>query len=155
MLEYVLPRNPISVQGVKERLEKLATTRRRMREHWETAVAAQQKYYNRRHQPMEFSVRQIVGLSTGKFKFKNGRKLARTYIRVKVLERIGKLAYRVTLPTQYARVHDVSPVSSLEPWNDGRSEADSYRCLSLVDEQEEWEVEEVVAHQGEGSGCGI
>lgn len=113
MVEYVEGRNPIKVQGVKERLQRLEQVRKAMRRHWAQAVEAQKKGYNKRHTPIEFRPGDIVGLSTKNFRFKN-RKLTLTYIKVKIPKRIGSQAYQVILPTQYSRMHDVFPVSLLE-----------------------------------------
>lgn len=79
-------------------------------------VDSQKRYYDARHQWVEFQVGEIVGLSTKNFRFKNGRKLVPTFIPVKVTERIGTQAYRIELPAQYSRLHDVFPVSLLEKW---------------------------------------
>jgi hypothetical protein len=78
---------------------------------------ATKKYYDARHQWIEFEPGETVGLSTQNFRFKAGRKLAPRFIPVKVTERIGSQAYRVHLPAKYARLHDVFPVSLLEKWS--------------------------------------
>jgi hypothetical protein len=151
MVEYIADRAPTKVQGVIERLRKLKTVREELRRHWEHAVASQEKYYNQRHQPAEYTRGQVVGLSTRNFRFKDNKKLAPTYIRVKILERVGQQAYRVALPTQYSRMHDVFPVSLIEPWHDRPGVADNLPLPDLIDDEEEWEVEDIVTHQGEGT----
>lgn len=148
MIEYVPERMKTHVNGVKERLVAIAAVRKTLREHWEKAVSVQQRHYNKRHTPQVFEVGQIVGLSTAHFKFKQGKKLSPTYIRVKVLEKVGPLAYRIELPKKYGRVHDVFPVSSLEPWRDRVAEQNKALPLpELDDEQEEWVVEDIVRHR--------
>jgi hypothetical protein len=150
MVEYVADRTDGKVQGVKERMKRFAEVRRSMAEHWEAAVASQKRYYDRRHSPVEFKKNQIVGLSTRNFPFKAGmRKLAPTFIRTRIVEKVGTQAYRVVLPTKYRRLHDVFPVSLLESWKDRRGEKDHLPLPDLEDDQEEWEVEDILDHQGE------
>lgn len=88
-------------------------------------------------------------MSTRNWRFKN-RKLAPKYVKVKITERIGKQAYRVSLPKAYERIHDVFHVSLLEPWNTARPHAEQSPTAQLEDEPNEWEVEEVIAHKDEG-----
>jgi hypothetical protein len=152
MIDWI-PHSDLKVQGVKERLDKLASVRRTVSDSWAKATEAQQYGYNRRHEPMEFKTGQWVGLSTRNFRLRISRKIAPTYIRVQVAERIGRIAYRLILPPIYSRMHDVFPVSLMEPWKD-RDEnfiADPSAFPRLADEQEEWEVEDIVDHKEEGT----
>jgi transposase InsO family protein len=148
MVDYV-PSSRLKVQGVHERLSKLAQTRERMYVHWQKAVDSQKKYYDARHQWIEFQVGETVGLSTMNFRFKEGRKLAPRFIPVKVTERIGSQAYKVQLPVKYSRLHDVFPVSLLEKWYSGQDQK-VLPLPELVDGEEEWEVQEIVDHKDVG-----
>ena len=112
-------------------------------------VDSQKRYYDARHQWVEFQVGEIVGLSTKNFRFKNGRKLVPTFIPVKVTERIGTQAYRIELPAQYSRLHDVFPVSLLEKWRVAKGQK-VLPLPELVDNEEEWEVEDIVEHKDVG-----
>jgi hypothetical protein len=150
MVEYVQGRHPTQVQGVIERLRHLEHARKQLAKHWEHAVEMQKKHYDHRHEPKEFEAGEIVGLSTKNFQFKAGRKLAPTYIRVKILKRIGTQAYQVALPTKYERMHDVFPVSLIEPWKDRTSVADTMPLPDLEDEEDEWEVEDIVMDKADG-----
>ena len=58
----------------------------------------------------------MIRLSTKNFKFKNGRKSTPRYIPVKITARVNNQAYRVRLPEKYYRIHNMVPVSLLEPW---------------------------------------
>jgi hypothetical protein len=148
MVDYV-PSSQLKVQGVHERLSKLAQTRERMYVHWQKAVDSQKKYYDARHQWVEFQVGETVGLSTKNFRFKEGKKLAPRFIPVKVTERIGSQAYKVQLPVKYSRLHDVFPVSLLEKWYSGQDQK-VLPLPELVDGEEEWEVEDIVDHKDVG-----
>ncbi|KAK6212977.1 hypothetical protein QIS74_03097 [Colletotrichum tabaci] len=149
-IEYVPTSNRITVAGVEERIRHTKAVRDRAVQQWQVATESQAKYYNQKHQPKEYRRGEIVGLSTRNFRFKN-RKLAPRFIRVAIAERIGTQAYRVHLPEQYRRMHDVFSVSLLEPWAARRRDDESPANLpELEEDPDEWEVEEVVAHQGHG-----
>lgn len=145
MVDYI-PSSTLKVQGVHERLSVLGKIRERMYIYWQKAVDAQKKYYDARHQWIEFQVEEVVGLSTKNFRFKNGRKLAPTFIPVRIKERIGRQAYRVQLPRKYDRLHDVFPVSLLEKWG-VTGEQKVLPLPDLVDNEEEWEVEQILEHK--------
>jgi hypothetical protein len=101
------------------------------------------KYYDRRHVPKQFETGQLVKLSTRHLKLKNPKLAPRWIGPFRVLQRIGGQAYRLALPDQYRRLHDVFPVQLLEDYQqrDGRDEA--LPMPDLEDPQDEWEVEEV------------
>jgi hypothetical protein len=102
-----------------------------------------------RHTPKEYSVGDIVGLSTRNFKFKISRKFTPRFIPVKILRRIGTQAYKVVLPTKYAAMHSVFPVTLLEPWT-ATQNIDKMPLPDLENEQEVWEVEDI-EKQGYGA----
>jgi Chromo (CHRromatin Organisation MOdifier) domain/Integrase zinc binding domain len=145
------PSDESKVQGVRERIRHVSEIRSRARDCWKRATESQTRYYNRRHQEKEYDRGQIVGLSTKNFRFKDGHKLAPTYIRVRILERVGKQAYKVALPTKYAKIHNVFPVAMIEPWIDRNGIADTLPLPDLIEDNEEWEVEDLLDHTGEGS----
>lgn len=149
-IDYVQSSRKNLTEGVRERLAKITETRRRMAEAWQFAQERQAKYHNARRKPIEFEIGAYVGLSTKNFRFKKAeRKLAPRYVRVRVVQKIGPNAYRLQLPKKYEAMHDVFSVSLLEPWNGSRQSAN--QLPDLEPESEEWEVEEVVAHKGEGA----
>ena len=57
-------------------------------------------------------------------------------------ERIGGQAYRLALPEQYRRLHDVFPIQLIESY-EARDGGDFMPMPALEDPQEEWEVEEI------------
>jgi len=59
----------------------------------------------------------------------------------RVLDRVGSLAYRLYLPDKYDRLHNVFPVSLLEPYIH-RAGQEPLPMPELEDD-EEWEVEEI------------
>jgi hypothetical protein len=64
-----------------------------------------------------------------------------------VLDTIGAQAYRLALPKEYERIHDVFHVSLLEPYHqrsDDDPKASRMPVALAVEGQEEWEVEQIV-----------
>jgi hypothetical protein len=59
-----------------------------------------------------------------------------------VTERIGGQAYRLALPEQYRRLHDVFPIQLIGSYK-AREGSDSMPMPALEDPQDEWEVEEI------------
>ena len=151
-VDFIGDRVPESeIQGVTERLAHMRKVRKRMAVAWERAVDGQQRYYNERHIEQVFKKEDWVGLSTRNFKFKGAgaRKLAPTAIKVQITEKIGRQAYRVELPEKYGRMHEVFHVALLEPWAFRQGKAAKYSEDSLPeleDEQDEWDVEDIVTH---------
>jgi hypothetical protein len=62
---------------------------------------------------MSFKVRELVILSTANLRFKY-KKLAPKFIRpFRVLNCVGKQAYRLILPDKYALLHNIFPIQLL------------------------------------------
>lgn len=149
-VDFIGERDVSKAAGVIERLSRMRQVRKTMAECWDRAVERQQRYYNARHVEHVFRVGDWVALSTKNFRFKgNGRKLAPAAIKVRIVETIGKQAYRVELPQCYDRMHPVFHVSLLEKWHQRKEESQTPETdlPELEEEQEEWEVEDIVAHQ--------
>jgi len=140
------------VPSIQDRLVKLGQLRGRLVDHWSNAQRNQQEYYDRRRQPMQFKKGDLVGLSTKNLRLKvPSRKLAPKFIGpFRVLNPVGSNAYRLALPHQYARLHNVFPVSLLEPWH-SRDGADKLPMPPLEEDDDEWEIEEV-QNQGKIDG---
>ena len=76
------------------------------------------------------------------------KKLAPRFIGpFRVLERIGTQAYRLALPEQYSRLHNVFSVSLLEPWvarqGDTVDSTENMPMPELEEDPDVWEVEEI------------
>jgi thiamine monophosphate synthase len=75
--------------------------------------------YNKRHMPKSFNKGQLVALSTKNLRLKAGKtkKLSPRFIGLfRILETVGKQAYRLLLPEKYAIIHNVFPIQLLEEW---------------------------------------
>jgi hypothetical protein len=137
------------VPATQARVEKLEELRQQIKEHWRTASEAQAKHYNKRHKPIAFKRGDLVALSTKNLRIKGSRKLSPRFIGpFRVLDMIGKQAYRLSLPNQYSRIHNVFHVSLLEPWHQ-RQERTNPEAMPMPDleDDEEWEIEEVKDEQ--------
>jgi hypothetical protein len=102
---------------------------------------------DKRRQDVSFAVGDSVLLATKNLKLKGDkpRKLLPRYIGpFKVLQTVGKVAYKLDLPAQM-RVHNVFHVSLLQPYkSDGRRHMPP---PELVDGEMEYRVEAVTAHR--------
>ncbi|KAF7116923.1 hypothetical protein CNMCM5793_005553 [Aspergillus hiratsukae] len=138
----------ITNASVEERLQRIKEVRERLEENLQSAIKHQADAYNQRHRPVYFHVGQKVLLSTKNLKsWRPSKKLDMRYDGpFEVIEVIGKQAYRLRLPQSYARIHPVFHVSLLKPWT-GRvgSETPAKPQPIIVDGEEEWEVERILA----------
>lgn len=132
------------VPAASARIEKLRELRQRLKEHWRKATESMVEHYNKGHKPMVFKKGDLVGLSTKNLRLKGNRKLTPRFVGpFRVLQPIGKQAYRLSLPQQYDRLHNVFHISLLEPWRkQNRNNGESMPMPDLEDE-DEYEVEEV------------
>jgi hypothetical protein len=132
------------VPAAAARVEKLEKLRTKLKNHWRNAVESMTKHYNKDHKPLTLRKGSLVGLSTKNLKLKGSKKLTPRFIGpFRITETIGQQAYRLSLPKQYSRIHNVFHVSLLEPWRKSHSiDAESMPMPQLEDE-EEYEVEEV------------
>jgi hypothetical protein len=86
---------------------------------------------------------QLVKLSTKNLKLKYP-KLAPQWIGpFRILERIGRQAYRLALPEKYSRLHDVFPVQLIKDYRQHKGEEGYLPMPDFLDKEEEWEVQEI------------
>jgi hypothetical protein len=134
------------IPSAKERVQKLQDLRKQLEDLWVQAQEHQIKYYNQRHQPMQFRRGQLVKLSTKNLRLKN-KKLAPRWIGpFRITEVVGRQAYRLALPTQYSKLHDIFPIQLLEPYHP-RPDEEPLPMPDLEEDPEEYEVEEVRGKQ--------
>ncbi|KAL5564595.1 hypothetical protein UlMin_027759 [Ulmus minor] len=86
-----------------------------------TAQSHQKSYADRRRRPLEFQVGDSIFLKVapmkGVMRFGKKGKLSPRYIRpFEILERIGKVTYRLALPPELSVVHNVFHVSMLRKY---------------------------------------
>jgi hypothetical protein len=129
----------------------------RWAESWETAAAslahaqkANEKWYNAKREEKHFAKGDWVLLRAKNIMTRRpSKKFDVRYLGLfKILERIGKLAYRLDLPPSMVRLHPVFNVSLLEAWNEPPPEA-GFRpgAIQIPDEiatGERYEVEAIL-----------
>jgi transposase InsO family protein len=130
------------IPAAKDRVKKLHELRATLRDQVLKAQARQIKSYNERHTPIEFKRGSLVKLSTRNLKLKDKKLQPRFIGPFRVTEVIGTQAYRLALPQQYARLHDVFPVQVLEKYYPKDGE-DELPLPELEDNPGEYEVEEI------------
>ncbi|KAL5560626.1 hypothetical protein UlMin_036837 [Ulmus minor] len=86
-----------------------------------TAQSRQKSYADRRRRPLDFQVGDLVFLKVapmkGVMRFGKKGKLSPRYIGpFEILERIGKVAYKLALPSELSTVHNVFHVSMLRKY---------------------------------------
>jgi hypothetical protein len=93
----------------------------RIQENLKAAKLRQESYANKSHQPLKFEVGDHVYLKVSPMKgvkrFGVKGKLPPRYIRsFPILEKCGKVAYKLELPPSFAGVHDIFHVSQLKKY---------------------------------------
>jgi hypothetical protein len=127
------------------RVDKLAQIRTKLEEHWRNTVDSQTKHYNKTHKKLELPKNSLVALSTKNLRLKvPSKKLAPRFIGpFRIIDRVGQQAYRLALPEEYSRIHNVFHISLLEPWHERARNNTKSVSVPLADDDQEWEIEEV------------
>ncbi len=136
------------VPAASERVRRLQESRDDIAERLRNASAAQAKQYNKSHQPQEYKVGDLVMLATKNLKQKRpSKKLSHKFVGpFRIVDKVGAQAYRLLLPSTY-RIHNTFHVSLLEPYHnrDGGDASEPFmQAPELIDDDELWEVEEVI-----------
>ncbi|XP_062109925.1 uncharacterized protein LOC133821790 [Humulus lupulus] len=119
-----------------ERVDQATEDIRSIHQRLQTSIDRQHNYVDRRRRPLEFEVGDKVLLKIAPLRrdmrFGKKGKLNPRYIGLfEVLERIGKAAYRLALPSAFSRVHDVFHVSNLRKYVNDPTHVLSYDELSI------------------------
>ena len=138
------------VPSITERLASLTDLRERLASHLVEAAAYQTKYYNLTHKERTYVIGDFVWLSTRNLRQRRPcKKLSDKFIGpLKIIDAVGSQAYRLELPDSY-RIHDVFHVSLLEPYKQrpGTGLTQVLPPPELINDEEEWEIEEVIEKQ--------
>jgi hypothetical protein len=115
MDEAVAASKKLQIRGLEERLQRFWVARDEIQKRLNDAMKAQKKYYDAKHQDIEFAEGQYVLLSTKSLKLRRPKKsLWRKFLGpFQIVEPCGKNAYRLRLPSHW-RIHDVVNVQRLE-----------------------------------------
>ena len=104
-----------------ELVEQATEAIKKIREKMKTAQSRQKSYADRRRRPLEFEPGEKVFLKISPTKritrFRKRGKLNPRFIGpFEILERVGKVAYRLALPPSLSGVHDIFHVSMLRKY---------------------------------------
>ena len=114
----------------------------------ENAAADMKRFYDRhRLKTPEYEIGQQVLLDNSNLAInQNSRKLAEKRSGpFKIEAKVGTHAYRISLPSQWKHVHPVFHVSKLEPYHEDPQNPNHPRPPpDVVDDEPEWEVEEIL-----------
>jgi hypothetical protein len=111
---------------------------------WEYAQAAAENYYNKKHKDMSYKVGDEVLLSSRYIRTRRAcKKLDDRFLGpFRIVEAIGKNAYKLDLPKQYGRIHRTFGVALLEPYH--RREGQEPPPPVEIEDEEEWLVDSVL-----------
>ena len=123
---------PREAPAAHERAAAIKAEREQLAERLREASEYQAKYYNQRHAPQRYRVGDEVLLSSKNIRLSRpSKKLDNRFLGpFRIIEAIGKQAYRLDLPKAYSRIHPVFHVSLLEPYRWGTVESPSSRTLT-------------------------
>jgi len=145
-------------QNAKARVEAIDQERAVLKSNLQKAVAQQQKYYNRHHLDKTYKMGDLVMLSTSNLEQgRYSKKLSDKFIGPCIVKKVvGSQAYQLELPDKFSKIHNVFHVSLLEPWvertTSGMESSLQYPEPELIQGQEEWEVESIIAHRVNNRG---
>jgi hypothetical protein len=130
------------IPAAKDRIRMLHELRQGLRDQFIKAQERQIKYYNERHTPKRFKRGSLVKLSTRNLKLRDKKLQPRFIGPFRITEVIGSQAYRLALPQQYSRLHDVFPIQLLEEYYP-RDQQELMPMPELEDDPDQYEVEEI------------
>jgi hypothetical protein len=146
-------RKPRDNAAAKLRVNEMVAKRTQLVQTLDHARTLYEKHYNKKRHPVQFQVNQWVKVSTKHINQRRpSRKLSDKWIgpfRVtKVLD--SKLAYELDLRPPYNKIHNVLPVSLLEPWHTRDDPKTDLRKDIDIEAEKLWMIERIVSHRGRG-----
>jgi hypothetical protein len=135
-----------------ERAKQIQEEREALEERWRSAAEAQKRFYDKKHKNMKFKRGEKVMLSTKHLRLAQpSRKLADRYLGPLEVTRVSSngMAYELKLPPSF-KIHPVFHVSLLEPYYHRAGATLEPPKAELVDGEEEWEVETILADRMKG-----
>ena len=146
LVELLKGNESTNVETLSKFLERTQEVWRQTQLQLEKAVAIQKSYYDKKHRDIQFSVGDLVLLSTQNLRLKGiPHKLQQKFCGpYKILERIGTQAYRLKLPDSW-RIHPVFHISLLKQWKESLvQQVPKDVELEVADRPEYFEVERIL-----------
>ena len=143
-----------SIPSVDEMISRMKVIMQEVQANLQKAQTRQKQYSDAHRREEEFEVGDLILLSTADFTYTQGQKklLDKRIGPFEVLEKVGKVAYRIKLPHKLRLLHSVFHVSKLTRYH--ATDLFSSRPPQLIrpppdseikiDGQDAWEVEEII-----------
>ena len=141
-----IPDHSPEVPVVTDRLRPLLQVREALERCWEAAVTKQVEFYNKMVKPWSYSKGNLVLLSAAHINtICLSKKLDwKFHGPFQIAKMVGAWAYHLELGEHLRFIHDVFHISLLEPFRRCAGEEDPEPEPIKVDDQMEWEVDEVL-----------
>ena len=141
-----IPDHSPKVPAVTDQLRPLLRAREALEQRWETAVTKQVEFYNKMVKPWSYSKGDLILLSAAHINTIGlSKKLNwKFHGPFRIAETVGARAYHLELGECLRFIHDMFHISLLEPFRRRASEEDPEPEPIKVDDQMEWEVDEVL-----------
>ena len=147
-LQLLSDESDTSVELVSRFSRRLSRIYRQAKKNLHIANESYKRRYDSRHRPIEYQTDDLVLLSTQNMRFKETpAKLQRRYVGpFRIIERIGTQAYRLQLPDEWWKIHDVFHVHLLKPFRRGEWTAASSSALPELDVEDDvqYEIERII-----------
>ena len=141
-----IPDHSPKVAVVTDQLRPLLRAREALERCWEAAVAKQVEFYNKMVKPWSYSKGDLILLSVAHINtIRPSKKLDwKFHSPFQITKTVGAWAYHLELGEHLHFIHNVFYISLLEPFWQRASEEDPEPEPIEVDDQMEWEVDEVL-----------
>ena len=133
------------------RAQKIQDLRTSLEDNLAKSMARQKVQYDKTHKPQTFHIGDQVMLNAKNIRrLRPSKKIDDRYLGpFTIIGAWGKQAYKLDLPQQYGDIHPVFHVNLLEPYH----EREGYFTRpgpEIIDNEQEWEVEAILAQRGQG-----
>ena len=141
-----IPDHSPKVPAVTNRLRPLLQAREALEQHWEAAITKQVEFYNKMVKPRSYSKGDLILLSAAHINtIHPSKKLDwKFHSPFRIAKMVGARVYHMELGKRLHFIHDVFHISLLEPFWQRASEEDPEPEPIEVNDQMEWEVDEVL-----------
>ena len=139
---------PINTPAATERVLALQALRKELESNLRKARTQQAQYYDAKRKPRTYKKGDLVWVNAKNIRtLRPSRKLDFKQLGpFRVLEAVGKLAYRLELPRNLRALHAVFPVVLLKPYTPGKQNLPNDTTAVEINGEEEYQVAEILDH---------